>query len=267
MVENKEKEDGNMAYTEHRSTARILRILELVAQKEEGYTLSKLAELLDAPKGSIFPMIQTLKEFHFLRQEEHTGLYKIGPAAFQVGMSFVNNGGTLKYVEKVLEDIVDQCLETVHFAVLDKGNVVYLLKKDSPQAIRMTSSVGKTLPAYATGIGKALLLDCSLEELHRIYPDGLHKMTENTIVDFDLLHVQLTGFRGDDVSYEYEESNKDVQCVAVAIRKSGKIIASVSVAVPVFRCTDEKQLEIKEILLRAKKVLENYFMNETVSFS
>lgn len=256
-----------MAYTEHRSTARVLMILELLANSENGYTLSKLAELLNAPKGSIYPMLQTLKEFHFLIQDEQTGIYQIGSATFHVGMSFVNKGDSLKYIEKVMDDVVEQCLETTHFAVLDKGNVVYLLKKDSPQAIRMIASVGKTLPAYSTAIGKALLIDSSEEELHQIYPNGLIPMTDNTITDFDELYRQLAGFKKDDVSYEYEESNKYVQCVAVAIRKRGKIIAGISVAIPIFRCSEEKIVEIKGILLEAKKILENYFVDANVSFT
>jgi DNA-binding IclR family transcriptional regulator len=182
-------------------------------------------------------------------------------------MSFINSGDSLKYIEKIMDDVVDKCLETTHFAVLDKGNVVYLLKKDSPQAIRMISSVGKTLPAYATGIGKALLIDYSIEDLHQIYPDGLVPMTDNTITDFEELYNQLVSFKKDDISYEYEESNKDVQCVAVAVRKGGRIIASVSVAIPIFRCSEEKIVEIRDILLEAKKILENYFVNANVSFS
>lgn len=248
-----------MGYTEHRSTARVLSILQLVAGNHDGYTLSKLAELMEAPKGSIFPMLQTLKEYHFLIFDERTGIYQIGPMAFQVGMSFINQDDSLKFVDEKLTQIVDQCLETVHFAILDNGNVVYLLKKDSPQAIRMISSVGKTLPAYGTGIGKALLMDYSLEELKKIYPGGLTKLTYNTIVDFDKLYEELKSFRIDDVAYEYEESNKDVQCVAVAVRKESKIIASVSVAIPIFRCDDKKIEKIRMILLETKKELEEYF--------
>lgn len=248
-----------MGYTEHRSTARVLSILQLTAGNRDGYTLSKLAELTGAPKGSIFPILQTLKEQHFLLMDEKTGFYQIGPAAFQVGMSYVNRDDSLKYVEEKITGIVEQCQETVHFAILDKGNVVYLLKKDSPQAIRMISMVGKTLPAYGTGIGKALLMDYSLDELKSIYPEGLKKLTGNTITEFHKLYEQLRGYRTDDIAYECEESNKDVQCVAVAIRKDTKIIAALSAALPVYRCSDKKLEDIKDILLIAKKELEDYF--------
>lgn len=248
-----------MAYTEHRSTARVLQILQVLAKNKEGYTLSKLAGILEAPKGSIFPILQTMKENRFLGYNEKTGIYKIGSVAFQVGMSFVNSGDGLKYVERKISDATAQCLETTHFAILDNGNVVYLLKKDSPQAIRMIATVGLSLPAYATGIGKALLLDYTLEELKTIYPQGLSPMTNNTITDFGKLYQQLQAFRGDDITYEYEESNKDVQCVATPIRREGKIIAALSVAIPIFRCDDNKLKEIRSILIGTKKVLEEYF--------
>lgn len=96
--------------------------------------------------------------------------YRTAPAAFQTGMSFLSRIDVLKQVEKEMDTIVEQCSETVHFAVLDCGNVVYLLKKDSPQAIRMTSNVGVCLPAYGTGIGKALLIDHDIESLKMLYP-------------------------------------------------------------------------------------------------
>lgn len=248
-----------MAYTEHRSTARVISILKLLAENQEGYTLSRIASLLDVPKGSIFPILQTLKENHFLKYDEQSGIYQTGIMAFRVGMSYINRGDHFKYVQEVLSGVVDQCREAAHFGVLEEGKVVYLLKIDSPQAVRMIANVGKSLPAYATGVGKALLIDCSLTELRAVYPDGLIPMTDNTITDFEALYKQLQSFQADDIAYEYEESNKDIQCIAVAIRVQGRIQAGVSVAIPVFRCSEEKLDEIRSMLLETKRVLEDYF--------
>ena len=61
--------------------------------------------------------------------------------------------------------IVGVCSETCHFGILVGGDVLYLLKIDSPEPIRMYSSGGRRLPAYATGIGKALLSDYTLPML------------------------------------------------------------------------------------------------------
>lgn len=255
-----------MMQREHRSTARVLDILELIAQSRDGYTLSQLAEKLQAPKSSLSPIVRTLRDRHFLRCGVDSLRYTVGPAAYQVGMQFVNRTNMLQMVEREMDQIVSRCLETVFFAILDRGNVVYLLKKDSPQAIRMIANVGLSLPAYGTGIGKALLIDHSPKDLMAAYPEGLKPLTFNTITDFSELYKQLSEFKKDDVSYECEESNKDIRCVGTALRHNGHIIAALSVAVPVFRCDEEKLRLCRDLLLQSKKSLEAVFRDTDVDF-
>ena len=43
-----------MATTEHRPTERVLDILELLSNSEEGMTLTELAKALNAPKSTMF---------------------------------------------------------------------------------------------------------------------------------------------------------------------------------------------------------------------
>ena len=255
-----------MPQADHRSTVRVLEILQLVAQSHDGYTLSQLAEKLEAPKSSLSPIVKTLRDRHFLRYSGDSLHYKIGPAAFQVGMQFVNRTNMLQLVEREMDHIASRCLETVFFAILDGGSVVYLQKKDSPQAIRMIANVGLSLPAYGTGIGKALLIDHSLAALKAAYPGGLTPLTPDTITDFQALHKQLTEFKKDDISYECEESNKDIRCVGAALRRGGKIIAALSVAIPIFRCDEEKLKLSRELLLQSKKSLEMIFRDTDVDF-
>lgn len=260
------KDVFHMMQREHRSTARVLDILELIAQSGDGYTLSQLAEKLQAPKSSLSPIVKTLRDRHFLRYSGDSLRYKIGPKSYQVGMQFVNRTNMLQLVEREMDLIVSRCLETVFFAILDRGNVIYLLKKDSPQAIRMIANAGLSLPAYGTGIGKALLIDHSLKELMAAYPEGLQPLTPNTVTDFQTLYHQLAEFKKDDVSYECEESNKDIRCVGTALRRNGQIIAALSVAIPVFRCDEEKLHLSRELLLQSKKNLEAIFRDTEVDF-
>jgi DNA-binding IclR family transcriptional regulator len=245
----------------HRSTQRVLEIMELVSGSASGYTLTQLSSALSAPKSSLFPILQTLRAKHFLSYSVKEQLYKIGPAAFQVGMSFVNKTNIMGFVEREIDEIVKRCLETVHFAIIDNGNVVYLIKKDSPQAVRMISTVGLTMPAYGAAIGKALLIDKNIEELRDMYPDGLKPLTNNTITDFETLHTQLLSFRKDDISYEYEESNTAIRCVGAALRRGGEIVSALSIAAPIFRCSDADMEKYRSMLLESKQKLEHFFQD------
>lgn len=45
----------------------------------------------------------------------------------------------------VLQEIIQKCGETVHFGILDGGNVLYLSKVDTLEPVRMYAAIGKRL--------------------------------------------------------------------------------------------------------------------------
>ena len=71
----------------------------------------------------------------------------------------VQDTGFYAGIVDIMQTVVDGCGETCHFGILSGGDVLYLAKVNSPQAIRMYSMTGRRLPAYSTAIGKALLRD------------------------------------------------------------------------------------------------------------
>mgnify|MGYP000435359350 CR=1 FL=1 len=55
-----------MATTEHRPTERVLDILELLSNSEDGMTLTELSKALNAPKSSIMPLVHTMTARNFI---------------------------------------------------------------------------------------------------------------------------------------------------------------------------------------------------------
>ena len=53
-----------------------------------------------------------------------------------------------------------------------------------------------------------------------------------------------------------EESTPYIRCFAVPVSKAGRVAAAVSVAVPVFRYTEDKGARILELLSEARTRLE-----------
>ncbi|MCI6699565.1 MAG: IclR family transcriptional regulator [Lachnospiraceae bacterium] len=244
----------------HRTTSRILDILELVAASPNEYTLSDISQKLDVPKSSISPILQELTCRNFLVINE-TQKYMIGLAAYNVGSSFLQQFHFLDEVERILANMTNVCNEATHFSVLSGGDVLYLKKVNSPEPIRMISYIGNRIPAYATALGKALLLDYTLPQLKRLYSDGLKKVTPNTIDDFDVLYKQIEKARTEGFTYESEESNKFIRCIAVPVRKNGKVVAAMSVATPTFRYDEKKEDLIKVLLADANRKVEDIIAN------
>ena len=66
-------------------------------------------------------------------------------------------------------------------------NAVYIDKVEASQnVVRLVSMIGKTIPLFSSGVGKALLADMSDEKIKSIWEQSdIHKLTEYTITDFN----------------------------------------------------------------------------------
>lgn len=216
----------------HRSLARALDILELCSLNGSGYTLTQLSQHLGIAKGSISPLLHTLLARGYLTLDDQDHHYRL------------------------MHDIVSVCHETCHLGSLKNGDVYYLKKVETPLRSRTVTVEGRSLPAYATGVGKALLADYQLPQLKALYYDGLYPLTEHTITDFRLLADQLAEIRASGFAYECEESTRGIRCIGVPLRKSGKVVAALSVAFPLERYNDAAAASARQALDEARRQIE-----------
>ena len=250
----------------HRTTDRLLDIFEQFADHPGELTLSDISTNLDIPKSTLSPILYTLAVRGYLSADA-LGRYSIGASTYLLGRSFLSQFHFLDEVERILEKLTAVCMEASHFATLAEGDILYLKKVESPQPIRMVSTVGLKLPAYSTSLGKALLADCTREELDSLYPNGFTALTPNTVTDPDVFYAQLQDVRKTGFAYEVEESNEYIRCIAVPVRKDGRIVAAISVATPVFRYNEEKAALIRSLLLDAKGKIEKLLSSLDIDLS
>ncbi|AKA71590.1 IclR family transcriptional regulator [Clostridium scatologenes] len=242
----------------HKPTERVLNILNLLSINHEGLTLTEISDAIDIPKSTLYPIMQTMLERNFVSLEKNSLKYSIGISAFCIGASYSRNKYMLDFIQKIMKNIVSSIDETCQMGVLDGNNVLYILKEDpiKDMDIRLISYIGKRIPAYCTALGKALLSEYSIEEIKLLYPDGLKPITKNTITDFSILEDQLKEIKETHVSTEVEEVTEFLRCYAVPLASKGKISAAISISIPTFRATEEKNKLAIELLLKAKKQID-----------
>lgn len=245
-----------MRTNQHRATLRVLSILKSLSEETNGFSLTELSQILNAPKSSLFPIIHTLLEEKFISFNKDTSKYTMGLNTYLLGNSYIHTHEILELILKEMHLIVDQCSEICQLGILDNNKTLYIAKVDSPEAIRLVSDVNKKLPAYSTALGKALLCEKSLDELKYIFPTELKKITKYTITNLDKLYEEILKTKESSLAYDIEETNLNISCIAVPLKKFGKIVAAISVSTPNFRYTEEKKEHIEKLLLKAKISLE-----------
>ena len=255
-----------MGQQEHKATARALNILEYLSNNSEGHTLTEIANALDAPKSSIWPILHTLESHGFIRTSpQNANHYCIGPYAFIVGSAYSSNLPFYEYLNEKMKKMVAIIDETSQLAILSENDVLYLLRSDSKNPITLRSQIEKRLPAYCTGLGKALLSQFSLEELKKRYPDGLKIYTPQTLPTVEALYQQILETRQTGFSYEHSELVEGVHCVAVPLYNGPNLIAAVSFSMPAYRATEEKIKLAQNLLMDFKRDVEGKFARFHIS--
>lgn len=241
----------------HKPTKRVIDILFCVSQNQNGINFTEISKATSIPKGTLSPILQTLVYEKMLNFNESSMKYKIGSKSFTIGYSFVEDIDFMDTLREKMQKIVDQCDEICQLGVLDGENVLYIAKVEPEQSIKLESSVGKSLPAYATSLGKCLLSTYTDKSIYKLFNNNLIKLTKNTISDIDILLKEIQNVRKDGIAYEWGESNEQVMCMAVPINNYDKTILSISVSVPIYRADNEKLQNIKSILITTKNDIES----------
>ena len=237
----------------HQPTERVIKIFELAASSSEGKRLADFSAELDIPKSTLLPILATLCERHYLARESDR--YYPGAALFSLARSFGKETSTMDHVHRELVALVEKFGETCYFGIPDGGNVLYLDKVDSPNPLRMLTTIGRRLPAYATGVGKALLMGKSEGELRSLYPEGLYPLTSKTVTDISVLADQLAKAEAEGYAWECEESTEFIRCFAVPVKKLRSTVAAISIAIPIFRYDESRRGEIvKELIDTADRL-------------
>lgn len=218
------------------AVARAMDILELFLDGDVELTTRDLAGRLGLPRTTVFELVNTLVSRGYLSRENgEPPRYRLGVRVFQLGSVYADRLDLAREGRAVAEDVGARCDETVHVAVLDGTDVIYIAKVDSTHSVRMVSAVGRRLPAHSTGVGKMLLAGLPPAAVRVRLPTDrpLPALTPRTLTSVPRLERELERIRIDGTAFEHGESNDDVSCVAAPVYDHrGEMVAAMSISVP-----------------------------------
>lgn len=236
---------GSEAGNSVQSLDRALALLTLVAQRD-GLTLSELAETAALAPSTAHRILSTLEAHSFLRHDTESGLWTIGVGAYSVGQAFVRSRRVETLSRPAMWRLMNATGETVNLGVLEGGEAVFLGQVESPAPIRAYFRPGRRGPAYASGIGKALLSQLDEEALRDLYgATALESFTEKTLPDVEGLLLALAETRKRGWALDDEEQTLGMRCIGAPIfDEEARAIAAVSVSGPTMRITTARTEEL-----------------------
>ena len=202
---------------------------------------SELARRLGLPKSSIANICGALAD---------AGLVRRVGTGFTLGRRLAELGGAYLTSVDLVQEFYEACAalptgseETVQLAILDGIEMTYLARHDGKQPVRLTSQIGRRLPASVTATGKAALAAMDEAEVRRRFVGvELPVLTRRSLPSVDALMANLAVVRQRGYAMDDEETVEGVVCFGVAIpgRQPGEGPYAASITVLKVRATDER---------------------------
>jgi DNA-binding IclR family transcriptional regulator len=246
------KKDTEFATKPVRSVQKAFTILEVIAQ-HKNIGVSDLSRHLGWHKSTVFGILSTLEQIGYVVKDPDTSRYRLSLKLFGLASEAIQDLDLYQIVHPYLKQLTDKNGETTHFVLPDTYEVIYVDKVESSGSIRICTQIGKRMPYYCTGVGKAILAFQPEDEIKKILSySRLVSYTQNTITDYNALLKECEQIRRDGYALDKEEVEDGLFCVAVPIlSESGKAVAAMSMAGPTVRMTPERLPGLIEDLLHS----------------
>jgi DNA-binding IclR family transcriptional regulator len=240
------------------SVTSAVRLMKAFSEDEVEIGISALAKRLGIAKSSAHRLATTLLAEGMLEQDRDSGRYRLGVALFRLGALVRRRMEVSNEARPYLYALRETINESVHLAILDGVEIMYVYNLESTHAIRSRSDLGVRKSAHSTAEGQAILAFQPQEEIDRILAAGLAAHTPKTVTSPERFLKALAAVRQRGCAIEDEESEIGMVCVAAPIRDdSGAVVAALGLAGPVTRLSKKAVAGIiPHVIAAAEQVSE-----------
>ena len=224
---------GNVSSPGTTVTSRALALLAAYDDEHRRLSLTELAERAGLPVPTAHRLVGELVEWGALARASD-GQYVVGRRLWDLGLLAPLQAGLVEVASPYLHDLYGATLATVHLAVRDGTEALYLERLRGHASVPIVSTVGSRLPLHATGVGKVLLAHAPAEVQHEVLAD-LPRITAYTITQPGLLQRQLKAVLRDHHATTTEEMSLGACSVGVPVRRGGEVVAALGIVVPTLK--------------------------------
>lgn len=215
-----------------------LAVLTYLASQTRPIAASRIAAELELPRSTTYDLLATLVAQGFAIHYDDERAYGLGAAAYELSSAYQRQAPLPILGRRIAEGVVDRLGQSVHVAVLQGRDVLYVVECRATGSPSLVTDVGVRLPAHLTASGRAMLAALPVAQLHALY-DGVLQLEVRPGWDADLgysvarvlAEAKETRARGHAV--EDGEVTPGLASLAVAVRnRAGWPIAALAVTYP-----------------------------------
>jgi IclR family transcriptional regulator, KDG regulon repressor len=246
---------------------RAVNILEFIGSQSSGEAgLPELSAAMKLHKTTTHRIAHVLESHGLLRRGLDSNRYRLGLHLYDLGCQALDHVNIRDEARPLMTRIAYEVGETVHLALLDRAEVLYIERVEAQRSLTMGSKLGARNPVYCTALGKAILACTPEAEVDRILSASrLEARTRNTITNVLALKRELERIRDRGYSIDDEEIEEGIRCIAAPIvNVAGRAVAAMSVSGPSSRITPDRYQIVGRTMMKAAEELSSQLGHRSV---
>lgn len=241
-----------------------LAVLEAMATHDgPPRTIHDLAVETGLTRSNVHRTLQTLAHAGYVRPDPKSGKYVSTLKLFELGARQIQRLDVRALAQPAMSELADLTLESIHLAILEGSEVLYIDKLEGVQAIRAYTTIGGRAPAYCVATGKAMLAaqaDLSLK------PSDLKRWTSSTLTSLKALSADLAETRRRGYAVNRGEWREGVGGVAAVIVNGwNEPAAAIGVSGPIERLDDKRIQKIAPQVQKAALLISRALGSNVVT--
>ena len=253
---------------------RLVDILDLLADRPTGMSISDIARQLGMPKSAVHRLLGSLVKRGFAAQDDASQRYRLTVRLAAVGFRFLANSGITEICQPSLDRLAARTGELVRLALVEGETLIWIAKSQGAlSGLRYDPDLGQSVVLHATATGKAWLATLDEEAavtLVRAKGFVVPARFGRPIVRDEVgLREELarTRQRGYGVAIEEGEPGTCALAYAIVDRQSGTAVGTVSMAGPIARIPRDRMEQIApDVQATANEIADLWPSRRVVDF-
>jgi IclR family acetate operon transcriptional repressor len=210
---------------------RAARVLAFLEAEGRPLGISELARRLNASKGTVRDVLETLRSHGLLERDDANKHYRLGPRLVRLGHAAQDGRDLARIAGPFLTRLAEETGETA-LLLTRQGDRALIVAKAEPgrTAMRVSAPVGRRIPLIAGAVGK-MFLAFAEEHVRADHLDRLPRFTEGSITDRSRFEAELGSVRRLGYALDDEEYLDGVRAAAAPVLNAQGHLVAVLLAV------------------------------------
>jgi IclR family transcriptional regulator, pca regulon regulatory protein len=224
------------------SFARGLAVIRAFDAQRPSQTLSEVATAAGLTRAAARRILLTLQTLGYVQADARQ--FRLTAKTLDLGFAYLTSMPIWNLAEPVMEHLVAQVHESCSASVLDRTDIVYVLRVPTQKIIAINLATGSRLPAFCTSMGRVLLAGLDEARLDDVLATSeLRQRTPRTVIDPAELKKIIAQVREQQWAIVDQELETGLISLSAPIRdRQGRIIAAMNVSGHAQRSTAKQMI-------------------------